>query len=393
MRSVIAALTLLMIAVLASGMIYEEALAVGAPSENFSTPEAPLSDNATPEIKPPNFTLLRPTEQSQTAQPSFNCAFVSRGSGGPDIVTGNEEWEILIDINMPGWLYIYEYYPSGIATPEQWVAYKWQPGQSGVWQIGPFIPAASEPPGKHVYRIWFFAEGRWASTDNQKIHYRDLEWTYIKESKIIPPISPVPSPSTPLPATPAKQDSSDSSLYKIITNPIFLLISPSLIVVIIILIRYFISRAAGRKPIPELIPASVNGKAVKAAEPPARVTKKAAEATVREQSLQKVSEEAPTPFSARLVLPGDLIIKLNQREVLIGRADLARVLELDQLGLISRKHFKITFDQDSFFIEDSGSANGTSLNGRPVAGQGPVKLNDGDIIEPADAVRLKFQEI
>ena len=43
MKSALIALALVLTAMLAAGGIYEEALAVGAPSENFSTPEAPLS--------------------------------------------------------------------------------------------------------------------------------------------------------------------------------------------------------------------------------------------------------------------------------------------------------------------------------------------------------------
>lgn len=388
MKSALIALALVLTVMLAAGGIYEEALAVGAPSENFSTPEAPLSDNITPEIKPPNARLLRATEQSQTTQPSFNCAFVSTASGGSNTVTGNENWEILIDINLPGWLYIYEYYPSGIATPEQWVAYKWQPGQSGVWQIGPFTPAANQQAGQHVYRIWFYAEGKWASTDNPKIHYKDLAWTYIQGSTV--KVTPVTPPAT-VPATPTKQDNNADPLFKFLTNPLVLLAGPSVIVVIIILVRYFISGSLGKKPVPDLIPAPVIKETGKDSEK--KPAPSAIHPTKQEGTPEQAPESPPVAASARLVLPGDLVIKLNEKARTIGRADLGRVLELDQLGTISRKHFNITFDQDSFFIEDSGSANGTSLNGKPVAGQGPVKLNDGDLIEPADAVRIKFQEI
>ncbi len=391
MRSILPVLAIVLMVVMATGGVYEETLAIGAPSENFSALEAPLSDNATPEMKPTNYTLLRATEQSQTAQPSFNCAFVSTASGGANTVTGNENWEILIDINLPGWLYIYEYYPSGIATPEQWVAYKWQPGQSGVWQIGPFTAAANQPVGKHIYRIWFYAEGKWASTEDPKVHYKDLEWTYIQGAPAM--VTPVTPPASTTPA-PAKQDNNDNPLFKFLTNPFVLLAGPSVIVVIIILLRYFISGALDRKAVPDLIAAPVKKDAGKALEKtPDRTPKKIAGEAEQEKTPEPEPEGALVVASARLVLPGDLVIKLNGKARTIGRADLGRVMELDQLGAISRKHFKITFDQDSFFIEDNGSANGTSLNGKPIAGQGPVKLNDGDLVEPADAVSLKFQEI
>jgi pSer/pThr/pTyr-binding forkhead associated (FHA) protein len=47
-------------------------------------------------------------------------------------------------------------------------------------------------------------------------------------------------------------------------------------------------------------------------------------------------------------------------------------------------------DDEQYYIEDLGSANGTHLNGKDISGQGPVGLDDGDIIEPAGAVHLKF---
>jgi hypothetical protein len=99
----------------------------------------------------------------------------------------------------------------------------------------------------------------------------------------------------------------------------------------------------------------------------------------------------PEPAArARLVLPDGPEIQLNEKSRVIGRAELARALDLDTLGLISRKHFEITYAEDSFFIEDKASPNGTSLNGKAIAGQGPVKLNDADLIEPAGAIKLKF---
>ena len=103
------------------------------------------------------------------------------------------------------------------------------------------------------------------------------------------------------------------------------------------------------------------------------------------------STKEPPPARAKLIMPGGLELQLNEKNRVIGRPDLTRALELDDLGLVSRKHFEITYTEDSFFIEDKESANGTSLNGKAIAGQGPVKLNDADLIELADVIKLKFQ--
>ena len=75
---------------------------------------------------------------------------------------------------------------------------------------------------------------------------------------------------------------------------------------------------------------------------------------------------------------------------MIGRGDLARALSLDDLVLISRRHFEVKLDDEQFYVEDLGSANGTHLNGEDISGKGPVSLNNDDIIELAGAISLKF---
>jgi hypothetical protein len=96
------------------------------------------------------------------------------------------------------------------------------------------------------------------------------------------------------------------------------------------------------------------------------------------------------PARAKLVLPNGIEIRLSGKDKVIGRGDLARALSLDDLGLISKRHFEIKSDDEQFYIEDLGSANGTRLNGKDISGQGPVGLDDDDIIEPAGAIPLKF---
>jgi len=376
MRPLFLSLVLILTAMLAAGGITSSVYAVGAPSENFTTPEDPLSDNVTPEIKPSNCILQGASAQSQIIQPSINFDFSSQSGQDRYTVTGNENWELLIDINLPGWVYIYEYMPPDSATAGRWIAYKWETGQSGIWKLGPFIPEENEPAGQHLYRVWYYANGKWAA-DTPQVPFKELTWTYVEG----PPVKIVPV--TPPPAVPAKEEITGNTLNEFFTNPVVLMVSPSVLVIIIIFIRHFAGKVASEKRAKELATAQV--KPAPAKSPPDETGEKPAVKL----------EEAPATVTviarAKLVLPGDLELTLNEKGKVIGRPDLARVLGLDDLALISRRHFEITYSNDNFFIEDNDSANGTSVNGKAIAGQGPITLNDADLIEPADVIKLKFQ--
>ena len=54
---------------------------------------------------------------------------------------------------------------------------------------------------------------------------------------------------------------------------------------------------------------------------------------------------------------------------------------------ISGQHCTIQFDQGSFRITDNGSANGTAVNGNPIAADDPYPLQDGDEIILGDKTR------
>ena len=381
MKAVVVSLAMVMIALLAVSGMYSAVSAVGAPTSDNTTPYSPLSDNATPEIKPANSTLQDPTAQGQTNQPSINFDFSSQSTKDRYTVTGNENWELLIDINLPGWVYIYEYLPAASNPSGRWIAYKWQPVPCGIWKLGPFTPAENEPAGQHLYRVWYYADGKWAA-DNPTEPYKELAWTYVKGKPVqaVLPVTPPPvAPTIPNITTPVKEPA--DPFYKFITNPIVLLASPSLVVVIVILIRYLAGRVLIKKPEDDLIPITINKPS----------PKPVIEREVKDEQTQSIALEEPPPARAKLIMPGGLELQLNEKNRVIGRPDLTRALELDDLGLVSRKHFEITYTEDSFFIEDKESANGTSLNGKAIAGQGPVKLNDADLIELADVIKLKFQ--
>jgi pSer/pThr/pTyr-binding forkhead associated (FHA) protein len=57
---------------------------------------------------------------------------------------------------------------------------------------------------------------------------------------------------------------------------------------------------------------------------------------------------------------------------------------------VSRRHARISFSGGLYQIEDSGSTNGSFVNGRRV--QGTVILQHGDIIQLGESITLLFQE-
>jgi hypothetical protein len=256
---------------------------------------------------------------------------------------------------MPGWIYIYEYFPPGGDFQGQWIAYKWQLPESGLWQLGPFTPVDNEPEGQHIYRIWFYSDGQWAAGNPDTPQNNLVYWTYSKGK----PAEPVPPPS---PVAPAQGPSFPATVLGIITRPV---VGASLLVVILALalLPVYLRRWRSRDSV------SSSG-----------------EAKTKELSAALLSA-APR---AKIALPNGIDIQLSGKSRVIGRGDLARALSLDDLGLISRKHFEVKLDDEQFYVEDLGSANGTHLNGKDISGKGPVSLDDDDIIEPAGVVHLKF---
>ncbi|MDZ4278202.1 MAG: winged helix-turn-helix domain-containing protein [Dehalococcoidia bacterium] len=97
-----------------------------------------------------------------------------------------------------------------------------------------------------------------------------------------------------------------------------------------------------------------------------------------------------SPSEAYLVL----ITESGQRDVhpVTGaEMTLGRAAESDLVLTnpgVSRRHARLTWDGESFLVEDLGSKNGTWLNGEPLSKQTPLK--DGDELELADS-RLQFQ--
>lgn len=65
---------------------------------------------------------------------------------------------------------------------------------------------------------------------------------------------------------------------------------------------------------------------------------------------------------------------------------------LERLQLISRRQFAITRFEARSYIEDLGSTNGTTVNGRAIQGMGKVALADRDRIEIPNVVSVTYVE-
>jgi len=325
--------------------------ALGAPSDNTTIPNSPAGEQPQNEIKPPvEYVLLRATSQTETTPPGIIIAFTPASGNNEPVVTGDEHWYLDLDVNAPGWAYIYEYFPQDQAQPGQWLAYKWQLPESGLWRLGPFAPTDNEAEGQHAYRVWFYSGDQWAGSD-QTSPNNLIYWTYTKNK---------PAESLSPPVTPVEEPGFVSRLKEFFTRPMVLGACLLAVVIGLALVLFFLWRRRSRLSVEEEISASFP------------------------DNLLLV------PARARISLPDGNSIRLCGEEQVIGRADLSRALSLDELTLISRKHFQVKADGEHFYIEDLGSANGTTLNHKDISHQGPVKLADGDLIEPAGTVSLKF---
>ncbi len=80
-------------------------------------------------------------------------------------------------------------------------------------------------------------------------------------------------------------------------------------------------------------------------------------------------------------------ITLTLQNAIIGRTETADITFADPE--ISRQHSQISRQGDDYTIEDMGSTNGTFVNGHRAVGR--MVLNDGDIIDLGDAVRMVFR--
>jgi hypothetical protein len=400
--------------------------AVGAPTDNYTIAGIP-TDNTTPdEIKPAvNFLLEGPSSQGKSALPSVEAYFASVTARDDNRITSGDTWYLDIDINSPGWLYIYEYYPKGSDPGGKWIAHKWRLKESGVWKLGPFSASAAEPEGQHIYRIWFYSGGQWAGEDTNAPKNTIVTWIYSPDT---PPLKIVSFEINP-PAVNAEEgtllfwevqgaSSVDiSGIGAMAGSGGTLMIKPAATTTYVLTIRDSGGKTLSQPATVTVRPLTFAGQAMKSlGNPLIPIVAAAAVAIIvlafvllrRRQAAQNGAKEplslpvpqfpektaAPWPrvaAKAVLELPGGLEIRIAGDTHAVGRADLARDMAIDKLGHISRQHFRITFREEQFFIEDLGSAGGTRLNGTDIRQRGDVRLKDDDLIEPAGAIKLRFR--
>jgi len=99
-----------------------------------------------------------------------------------------------------------------------------------------------------------------------------------------------------------------------------------------------------------------------------------------------------TPDSkAKLVMADYSEIPLPDHATLFGREIFARFAKQGCSNSIAREQLWIRYYSGKFFAEDTGSANGTRINGIEIKCRGLFELKDGDCIEIADSVIMKFK--
>jgi hypothetical protein len=337
--------------------------ATGAPSDNMTIPGFTDADQSQGEIiVPVEYTRLGPSAQSDNTTAGVFPSFIIPSAEGNPAVMGDEQWYLDIDINVDGLICIYEYYPEDAALRGRWIAYKMQLPESGVWEFGPFVADSNEPEGQHMYRIWFYSEGTGVGEDAVAPQGISIYWSYQRE---IPPVNEdiiTPPPQVTPPVT--TEAGFIEKLYEFIMAwALWFLAFPLLVILVVsgfVIYRVYFSKSS------------------------------------QDYQAERAAVESGNPVSissgarARLLLPNYMEIRLNGNGKIIGREDLVRTLGLDQLIVISRRHMEIKFQDGGFYIQDLGSANGTSLNGEDIGSSGTVALNDGDIIGLAGVTELQF---
>jgi hypothetical protein len=401
---------------------------VGAPTDNYTIPDIPTDNTTSDEIKPAvNFLPEGPSSQGKSDLPGVVAILTSVPARDHNNITSSDTWYLDIDINAPGWVYIYEYYPEGSNPTGKWIAYKWHLKESGVWKLGPFSASANEPEGEHVYRIWFYSGGQWASEDPTAQQNAVITWTYSRDTvplKIIsfeinPPSINASEGTLLFWEVQGASSVEISGIGAMTGSGGTLMIKPAVTTTYVLTIRDEGGKTLSQAATVTVRPVPFAEQAMKFLANPVILTMAAAAVAImvlafillrrRYEAKGEAKETLPLPApqlpekpedyqpqaAARAVLelPGGSEIRIAGNTSTVGRADLARGLEIDKLSLISRQHFRVAFREDQFFIEDLGSAGGTSLNGADIRESGAVRLKDDDLIEPAGAVKLRFRVI
>ena len=107
-----------------------------------------------------------------------------------------------------------------------------------------------------------------------------------------------------------------------------------------------------------------------------------------------------TESQGKIVLPDNSEILFESNPKAIGRNDFSNYLQSknEKLPKISRVQFTISQESGHCYIEDGvtsvqekPSANGTTVNGQDITGQGRKELKNDDVIELSSVAEVTFQ--
>ncbi len=260
MKAVLFASTLLL-ATLAGMLILSGGVsAVGPPSDNLTFPESPLKDTREETTPAVDSVLAEISRLPGSPPPTFGLEFSGPSEEDNFRVTGAENWYLFVDINTPGWLYIYEYYPPSSDPPGRWVAYKWKLLQEGQWRLGPFSAAANDPEGLHTYSAWFYGDDQWAAQPAQN---NSVAWTYLKSPPAEKPPETPPVPPVTEETPPVKGETPGDQFYNFITNPIVLVFGPTVLILIVVFLLLLL-RAYRKRALAAAVEASLPAGAAEA---------------------------------------------------------------------------------------------------------------------------------
>ena len=119
----------------------------------------------------PNLQLV-PSPSVQVGLPGsiVNAYLVNSNGQVLSTLRGNEICYLVVSLNGPGYLYLWEYYPSGSSPYGHWLVYRWYRPSAGIWRIGPFQAGAWDSNGRYVWKIWYQSDSYFTT--------RSLSYTY-----------------------------------------------------------------------------------------------------------------------------------------------------------------------------------------------------------------------
>ncbi|MBN1374614.1 MAG: FHA domain-containing protein [Dehalococcoidia bacterium] len=107
-------------------------------------------------------------------------------------LSGNEICYLIVSLNGPGYLYLWEYYPSGSTPYGHWLIYRWYRASAGIWRIGPFQAGAWDSNGRYIWKIWYQSASYFSTRSLSFIYTRGGYYlpgtTYPPTQTVYPPV-------------------------------------------------------------------------------------------------------------------------------------------------------------------------------------------------------------